>query len=235
MCYLLGLDPSLAKTGYAILNLKDLSNNIPVEKGLLKTSNSDGILIQRLLKQQKQIQGIIKKYDITYVGMEAPYFGGHTAEILFSLNQFIHKTFYDRGSYVIAFPPQMLKKLVFPDKSVSDIHKPQMIHEAKSKLDLHGKTLAEDVADAYWAGYFGKKYINWHIFNTINDSDLNAYEKTTFFGKHTYTRGARKGLVEYNGIKFRDNELFFDFKAIKRRHKNAKSKGCKEKGSNKAS
>lgn len=223
MEYILGLDPSLQKTGYGILDLNSTENEV-VEKGMLKTSPLDGILVQRLMKQAAQIEEKIVKYHISFIGMEAPFFGAGSTEILFALNQFIHKVFYDHDVIVVCFPPQMLKKLVFPDISVSEVHKPHMIDKAKGVLGLHGRRLAEDVADAYWAGYYGRRFFQWFSKGMLRDEDLSEYEKQVFFGKHTFVRGVRKGVTEYTGIKFRENELFFDFKAIKRR-----SNKCREK------
>jgi len=223
MAYLLGLDPSLQKAGYVVLD-SDEPDNVVKEKGLLKTRPLDGILVQRLIKQAGQVDSLIKKYDITFIGMEAPFFGAGSTEILYALNQFLHRVFLDNGNYVVAFPPQMLKKLVFPDISIEGVGKPHMIDRAKTALGLHGHRLAEDVADAYWAGYFGKRYYKWLLEKSLNESELGEYERNTFCGKHTYKRGARKGLTELTGIKYRENELFFDFKAIKRRTENASGK-----------
>jgi Holliday junction resolvasome RuvABC endonuclease subunit len=220
MPYILGLDPSLKKAGYVVFDI-DKPDTIVEEKGLLKTSTEDGILVQRLIKQVSQIESLLKKYNISFVGMEAPYFGGGSAEILYALNQFIHKMYLDLGTYVVCFPPQMLKKLVFPSGNVSEIHKPHMIDRAKTALGLQGRVLAEDVADAYWAGIFGKRYYNWRIRKIITDQDLGEYELSTFKGTHTFVKGAQKGITEYSGIIYRENELFFDFKEIKRRATNA--------------
>jgi len=231
MPYILGLDPSLQKAGYVILDI-DKPDNVVEEKGLLKTSTKDGILVQRLVKQVGQIEDKLKKYNISFVGMEAPYFGGGSTEILYALNQFIHKLYLDLGTYAVCFPPQMLKKLVFPSESVSEIHKPHMIDRAKTMLNLHGKALAEDIADAYWAGIYGKRFYNWHIRKILKDDDLGNYEFDSFAGTHTFTRGERKGETEYSGIIYRENSLFFDFKEIKRRVTNA-TKGSNKRKSNK--
>lgn len=217
---ILGLDPSLRKAGYVVFDI-DKPDNVVEEKGLLKTSVTDGILVQRLIKQVSQIEGVLKKYDISFIGMEAPYFEGGSSEVLYALNQFIHRMYLERGVYVVYFPPQMLKKLVFPDTSVSEIGKPHMIDRAKTALGLHGKVLAEDVADAYWAGIFGKKYYKWHIQKVLKDEDLGDYEAKCFKGSHVFSRGDRKGDTEYSGIVYRENELFYDFKEIKRRASNA--------------
>jgi len=216
MAYLLGLDPSLQKAGYVVLDSEKPDSEV-VEKGLLKTSLEDGITVQRLIIQAERLQAMIRKYPIAFIGMEAPFFGAGSTEVLFALNQFLHRVFLEAGVYVVCFPPQMLKKLVFPDKSVAEVHKPHMIDRAKTALGLQGKRLAEDVADAYWAGIFGKRYYKWHIEKKLPEDALGEYERETFCGKHTYVRGPKKGLTEYNGIVFRENELFFDFEAIKRR------------------
>jgi Holliday junction resolvasome RuvABC endonuclease subunit len=232
MAYLLGLDPSLAKSGYVVLDTEAPDGEV-VEKGKLKTSTSDGITVLRLIKQQNQLRELIQKYDIKFVGMEAPYYGGWTAEILFALNQFLHKLFLDLGTYVVAFPPQQLKKLVFPTGNVKDIKKPQMIDKAKTALGLHGKVLAEDVADAYWAGIFGKKFYKRHVVEETTDKDLNKYEIEVFSGTHTYTRGAKKGITDYNGIIYQENSKFWNFKKIKRRALDGSSKKDDQKSSKK--
>ena len=220
---MLGLDPSLKKSGFVVLDT-DKPDNEVVEKGLLKTTIGDGISVQRLIKQAGQIEDKIKKYGITYIGMEAPFFGADNTELLYALNQYLHKVFLEHGMFVVAFPPSMLKKLAFPDESASTIGKPHMIDRAKTMLDLHGRRLAEDVADAYWAGYFGKRYYKWHIEKSLSTDELGEYEQKAFCGKHTFTRGKRAGVTEYRGIVYRENELFFDFKVIKRRQDNACSK-----------
>ena len=229
MAYILGLDPSLAKAGYVVLDT-DAPDSEVVEKGMKKTSTSDGILLQRLLKQQDQIRGLIHDYDIKFISMEAPYYGGWTAEQLFALNQFLHKVFLDEENYVVAFPPQQLKKLVFPEGNVKEIGKPQMIDKAKTALDLQGKRLAEDVADAYWAGIFGKKFYKRHFVGETTDEVLNDYEINVFSGKHTYTRGAKKGLTDYTGIIYRENESFWDFEKIKRRMEDGTTEKDDKKG-----
>jgi Holliday junction resolvasome RuvABC endonuclease subunit len=219
----MGLDPSLKKAGFVILDT-EAPDNETVERGLLKTSPEDGILILRLIKQTAQVQEKIEKYNIKFIGMEAPFFDAFSTEQLFALNQFLHKVFLDKGIYVVCFPPQALKKLVYPDISVREVHKAQMIHQAKTVLNLHGHQLAEDVADAYWAGHFGKRYYKWHIEKSLSEDSLEDYERGLFCGRHTFTRGPQKGVTEYKGIVYRENELFFDFEEIKRRISDAANK-----------
>lgn len=216
MAHLLGLDPSLQKAGYVVLDSASPDSEV-IEKGMLKTSPEDGITVQRLIIQAERVRDMIEKYDIKFIGMEAPFFGSGSTEVLYALNQFLHRVFLEKEVFVVCFPPQMLKKLVFPNISVAEVHKPHMIDRAKTALGLQGKRLAEDVADAYWAGVCGKRFYRWHFEKTLKDDELGDYERESFCGKHTYVRGPKKGSTDLNGIIYRENELFFDFMAIKRR------------------
>ena len=227
--YMLGLDPSLQKAGFVVLNIKGEDTDV-IDKGLLKTFPEDGILVIRLMKQVAQIQEKIEQYNIKFIGMEAPFYECFSTEMLFALNQFLHKMYYEKGLFVVCFPPQMLKKLVFPDQKVTEIHKPEMIDRAKTALNLQGHRLAEDVADAYWAGIFGKRFYKWYVDKSLADKDLGAYESHVFCGKKTYVRGEKKGSTDYTGIAYRENELFFDFEKIKRRKENGLPKKGQEEG-----
>lgn len=214
MAYMLGLDASLKKSGYVVIPIEGPDKEV-VDKGLLKTNPSDGITVLRLLKQQRQIRNKLDQFDINVVGMEAPFFCGNETEKLFALNQFIHTIFLRRGVFVVAFPPSMLKKLAIPDMSSREVTKAYMIDAAKTALNMHGQRLAEDVADAFWAGWFGRRFYRFFIEKSLKESELGKYERKAFCEKHTYTRGAKKGSTEYKGIIYRENEFFYDFKIIR--------------------
>jgi Holliday junction resolvasome RuvABC endonuclease subunit len=216
---MLGFDPSLKKSGYVVMDL-DKPVNVVEDKGLLRTEPTDGILLERLIKQTEQVRSKLKEYNIKFIGAEAPFYEAFSTEILFALNQFFHRMYMEEGIYIVYFPPQQLKKLVFPNDKVSEIKKPNMIDKAKTFLNLQGKKLPEDTADAYWAGYFGRRFKQWFIDKTLSDKDLGEYERDVFSGKHTFSRGMKKGTTEYSGIIYRENELFYDFEKIKGRVKN---------------
>jgi len=228
MAYMLGLDPSVKKTGYVVMDLDKPTNEV-VDKGRLKTDPSDGIFVQRLIKQANQVRDKILEYDIKYIGSEAPYFEGFNTEMLYALNQFLHREYLDLGVFVVYFPPSTLKKLVFPDMSARKVFKSHMIQSAKEALGMVGRRLPEDTCDAYWAGVFARKFYDWYFRKTITDKDLNEYELHTFAGKHTFTRGKKKGTVDYHGIIYRQNDSFYDFDKIKRSSENASGKKEHEK------
>lgn len=213
MPYILGVDPSLAKAGFVVLDTTKPLTHI-VERGRLKTKT--GVLVQRLILQAHQVRQLIKKYDIKYIASEAPYFGGGESEVLYALHQFLHAVYLKESCFVLVIAPQLVKKLVFPDTSVNEIHKAQMTERAKDLLGLHGRgKITEDEADAYHVGRIGMRFYQWFIEKSVSDSDLEPYENKAFNGKHTFTRGIKKGVTEYTGFAFRENEMFFDYKKIK--------------------
>ena len=235
MPLILGLDASIKKSGFSILDT-DAPDYELVDRGRLRTSRSDGILIQRLIKQYEQIKELMDRYSIDFVSMEAPYFGGDESEHLFALNQFIHKLYLERGTFVICFPPQQMKKLAIPEKSVNDVHKVQMTAAAKDKFNLHGHVLTDDEADAIWAGHLGKLFYNWHFTKTLPEEKLHPLVRKAFCGTHTYVKGAKAGSTDRTGMIYRENELFFDFKKIAERRlnrerrirENASKKSCEK-------
>lgn len=216
MPLILGLDPSIRKAGYCVVDT-DAAAFTFVEKGRLKTSVSDGILIQRLIKQRAQFRELFSRYSIDFVSMEAPYLGDNESEHLFALNQFLHEVFYERGTYVITFPPKQLKHLAVPEKPVDEVGKARMIARAKELYGLMGKGLTDDEADAMHAARLGYLFYNWHFEKKVTDEELDPLIYHAFKGKRIFQRGAKKGLEEYKGLIYRENELFFDFKKIKER------------------
>lgn len=215
MSLIMGLDPSIRKAGYCILDTEAPYSTF-VQRGRLYTTDNDGILIQRLLKQKQQISDKMEEFSIDFVSMEAPFFGGGESEHLFALNQFIHEVFLRRGTFVICFPPQQMKALAMPNRKITagEIGKNHMIFDAQGYYNLEGITLTDDEADALHAGRLGKFFYNWHFEKKLTDKDLEPKMLKAFKGKHTFTRGVKKGLSEYDGMIFRENELFFDFKKI---------------------
>lgn len=243
MAVILGLDPSIRKSGYCVLDT-DAPYNTLIERGRLYTSPKDGILTLRLIKQQRQVRELMEKYSIDFVAMEAPYLGGDEAEHLFALNQFIHHVFYDRGTYVIAFPPTQLKSLSLPTVSSQETGKNHYVVVAQERFDLLGERLTDDEADAMNAAFLGRVYYQWKFENKLTTEDLLTIGPTlhplagelragfinikytkligprihkAFAGQHEFTRGRKKGTVEYTGLMYRENELFWDYTAIKRR------------------
>lgn len=206
-----GFDPSLTHFGWVILDEKKKGKNALIDYGTFKTEPADGLLIQRLLMQRERIRKFLSENDIKLVCMEAPFWQNFSTEILFAMNQFLHEVFLDLGSYVVYIQPSSLKKYAIPDMNPNEVTKHHMVHKAKDELDKHGSKFSEHLADAYFVGTAGMWFYRWFFLKELTDDQLPEYLRELFCGKHTYKRGIKKGLTEYKGIIYRENDQFFDY------------------------
>jgi len=190
-----------------------------MEFGTFTTDTGDGLRIQRMIMQRERIKNILQDKNIRFVSMEAPYFQDFNTELLFALNQFIHEVFLSLQCFVVYFQPKVLKKYAIPNMRADEITKHHMIHQAKTELDRHGKRFSEHVADAYFTAKVGLRFYQWHIMKSIKDSDLSEWELDYFCGKHTFIKGEKKGITEYYGLIYRENDQFFDYRKQNRNTK----------------
>lgn len=208
----IGLDPSLTHFGWVLLDECKSGKDSLLDYGTFKTATSDGLRVQRLIMQRERLRKLLSERGVALVAMEAPYWQDFSTEILFALNQFIHEVFLDLGTLVIYIQPLSLKKQALPDMNPQEATKHHMTHQAKQELELMGRRFSEHVSDAYFAAKVGCRFYRWHCLQELADDNLTDSEKHLFCGKHTYTRGEKKGLTEYTGIIYRENDQFFDYR-----------------------
>jgi len=205
-----GLDPSITHFGWTLVDESEGGVAL-LESGTFKTNPKDGLLVQRLIMQRERVRHFIQSRSIRFISMESPYFMDFSTEMLFALNQFIHEVFLDLGVFVLYIPPMRLKKFAVPDVNPQEVTKSHVVNAAKSELDKFGKRFSEHEADAYFAAKIGYRFYQWHILKSLTDDNLTEDEKQLFCGKHTITRGPRKGITDYTGIIYKENDQFFDY------------------------
>jgi len=205
-------DPSLTHFGWVLFDDTKTGRDSVLEGGVFKTEPSDGLIVQRLIMQQERIRIFLSSRGIKFASMEAPVWGDYNSEMLFALNQYVHQVFLDLKMYVIQFPPSTLKKYTYPDMDPKNVTKHHMTHMAKKDLGRMGRRFSEHVADAYFAGKLGLRFYRWLFKKELTDDDLSNHERDLFCGKHTFVKGAKKGVTEYNGIIYKENEKFFDYR-----------------------
>jgi Holliday junction resolvasome RuvABC endonuclease subunit len=205
-------DPSLTHFGWVLLDETKDGKESFLNSGTFKTGPSDGLLVHRLILQRERVQKFLLDNKIQFVAMEAPYWMDFSTELLFALNQYVHEVFLNLDMFIFYIQPQSLKKFACPNLKTNDITKHHMVHQAKTELGLHGKRFSEHVSDAYFAGKLGVLFHKWFIQKTLADEDLSEYLRELFYGKHTFVKGTKKGLTEYNGIIYKENDQFFDYK-----------------------
>ncbi len=193
-------DPSLTHFGWVLIDETKEGKDAFLDAGTFKTDPSDGLLIQRIILQRERVRKFLTDNHIGFVSMEAPYWGDFSTEILFALNQHIHELFLNMNMFVFYVQPQSLKKFACPTLNPREINKHHMVHQAKTELDKHGKKFSEHVSDAYFAGKLGSIFHKWYIQKILTDEQLPEYLLELFAGKHTFVKGAKKGITEYTGI-----------------------------------
>jgi hypothetical protein len=222
---IVGFDPSITHYGWVLLDeTKILQPNFPhkgsgtvsegvllVDSGTFKTDPSTGLLVQRLILQRERVKKLLIDNSIRFVTMEAPLWHAMSTELLFALNQFIHEVFLNLNIFVLYVQPYGLKKAACPNMNPRDVTKNHVTDAAKSELGLHGRRFSEHLADAYFVGKIGCVFYNWYFTKKIHDNDLSPYLRDLFMGKHVYTKGKKKGITEYTGIIYKENEQFFDY------------------------
>ncbi len=213
---IVSLDPSITHLGWVVFDENKTGKRSVLEAGVFQTRPIDGLLVQRLITQRERLRLLLRTWKVKFVSMEAPYLQDYNTELLFALNQHIHEAFLDEQIFVIYVQPNTLKRYALPKVKMEEITKHHITHQAKKELGLMGRRFSEHVADAYFVGKIGLKFYQWYFLHKYKDDELTEYEQKLFCGKHKYKRGAKKGLTEYTGIIYRENDQFFDYRKQKR-------------------
>jgi hypothetical protein len=208
---IVSFDPSLTHFGWILFDEHKQGKDALLSHGIFKTGPSDGLPVQRIITQKERVKKLLIDNNIKFVAMEAPIWGDFNTELLYALNQFLHQVFLDLSIYVVYVQPTSLKKFAYPKLNPNTVTKHMITHQAKTELDKHGKRFAEHVADAYFIGQIGLYFYKWFFLKTVKDEELPEYLNRFFQGKHTFTRGNKKGITEYKGIIYRENDQFFDY------------------------
>jgi Holliday junction resolvasome RuvABC endonuclease subunit len=208
---IIGIDPSLTHLGWVLFDENKTGRDAVLETGLFKTGPTDGLLVQRLIMQKERLRLLLSSHSIKFVAMEAPIMKDWSTELLYALHQYLHEVFLDLKVFLVYFQPLTVKRYAYPDLKSDEISKALMTLAAKKELNKIGKRFSEHIADAYFIGKIGLKFYQWFFLHKYTDKDLSERERQLFCGKHLFTRGNKKGLTEYTGIIYRENEQFFDF------------------------
>jgi len=206
---ILGIDPSLTSSGWAILNLEQKTC---IDWGVIKTTPEDLILF-RFLAIRKTLSDLIQKYNIKQVGCEAPVFGGYETGTAYALYIMLLEIMYKSKTDIVFLAPMQIQKIVKSEGfgTAGKIFKSDSVQAAEVFLGgkVPNKTTG-DKADAFHAARIGARF--WLLFSKqIQEVDLSNAEQEIFAFSHTYTRGAKKGFTERKGLIYRENDLFFRF------------------------
>jgi len=146
----LGVDPGLHITGYAVLKIAPLP--IVIEAGVIRPS-AGAILPARLADLQKQIADIIDEFSITHIGVEqlyAHYKHPRTAILMGHARGVILLAAGCHNIPVVDLPSTLVKKTFTGNGHAT---KSQMQRTAASRFKLGKLPSPPDVADAMAIAY----------------------------------------------------------------------------------
>lgn len=204
-------DPSVTHLGWVTFDENLTGKDAVQEAGVFATDTSTGMIVQRLILQRERVRRYLETRNIRFVVMEAPIMQEFSTELLYALHYYLHEVFLDLKVFLLLIHSSTWKSVMFPGIDTKMVTKHHSSHLAKEELDRQGKRFSEHVADAYHLGKIGHTFYRWHVMRALKDEDLSEKIRELFCGKHTYTRGVKKGLTEYTGLIYRENELFFDY------------------------
>jgi len=190
-----------------------------LEAGVFRTDTSDGTLVQRLIMQRERVRLLLQAKNIRFVTMEAPILQEWSTEILYALHYFLHEVFLELGVFLVLIHSSSWKSICFPGMDSKEVSKAHSSHLAKTELGRQGKRFSEHVADAYHLGKIGHRFYQWYVMHLFKDADLTEAEQSLFCGKHVFIKGVKKGMTEYTGIIYRENEMFFDYSRYQTRNR----------------
>ena len=206
---ILGVDPSLTSTGWSVLNGPKKQC---LDWGAIKTTTKE-IMLKRFLTIKYEIGQIIERYELKFVGCEAPVFGGYETGTAYALYILLQEVFFSYQVDLVYFAPKQLHKLLKEEGygTAGKIFKSDSVEAAKDFLSNQLPNRATgDKADSLHAARLGYRF--WQFFNKkLKIESLTKAEKEMFAKTHTFVKGNKKGTTERKGIIYREDDLFFRF------------------------
>lgn len=144
---IIGFDPSLSSTGYAVV---EIQNNKILSAGLIKT-NPKIDTHERIFEIYKNVKDIIAKHDAEHAALEESFYGKNvkTSNLLAQVRMVIIIACMEHGMSVSLFSPNSIKKCITGRGHAS---KEQVLYMVREIFGLE-ESLPDDVSDALATAY----------------------------------------------------------------------------------
>lgn len=201
----LGVDPSLTDTGWAVLDIDKEGSERLIASGRIKTE-ADEFFVVRYARPRDEVAKLMDEYDPDYVSIEKPQHNSSWSAGLYpiwiSISEECHKR---RIPFATFLPPQIkaYARDILDDSG--KMFKSDMVDAAKMLLNYKGK-LNHNVADAVIIGWIGGR-LRLLIDRKITEDDLTKKEQYMF----TRTIKRRKsGRVDKVGMLWKEGDSYFN-------------------------
>lgn len=208
-----GLDPSLTGFGWCIHDSSVAGSGRVVAKGVFVTT-SEQPFIWRYMYLREAVGAVLDKYpQIANLGVETPPFGEQYSEGLYGLFLYVCEAVFTRRKDIVFFDPSRVKQLAKMDPSIrrGTMDKTDMIEAAR--VDSTVKRWNHNEADAYMVARSAARF--WEFMEgLLLEDELTPSERHAFLNQHTFVRGSKAGKTVRGGIKFKENDRFFQFSLL---------------------
>lgn len=206
----LGCDPSLTDSGWAVLDLSKEGSERFIASGRIR-SKSDELFIVRYARPRDEFAKLMDKYEPDFVSIEKPQHNSSWSAGLYPIWINIADQSFERRIPFVTFLPSQIKAYA---RGILDdsgkMFKSDMVDAAKMILDTK-ESMNHNIADAILIGWLGGR-LKMLIDEKIEEKDLSKKEQYMF--TRTITRRAT-GRVDKVGMLWKEGDAYYSLKKSK--------------------
>jgi Holliday junction resolvasome RuvABC endonuclease subunit len=202
----LGFDPSLTSSGWAVLAVSKDESYL-LDSGIFR-SKSEESFPERYYYFHKMFETCASLYKPSFIGVEKPQHDASWSAGLYPLWASVsHFSIKDRTPFV-AFMPSQIKLLgrILLGRDGGDMSKGDMVDAAHKIIQYRVKDVNHNVADAIVAAY-GTLRLSLVLEGVLDESSMNKKE-SDFFLKTIKRR--KTGKVEGTGLIYKEGDAYLN-------------------------
>ena len=166
------------------------------------------LFVDRYIEMRENVRDLIRKLQITRMGVEYPVFKELYSEGMYSLFIYTCEALRLEKVDVVFFSPGQVKahaRLFLGRPEGWKMGKPDMVEATKLS---EGVVMNHNDSDALWVARVASRFWQLHD-GEITIDDLTPVELKQFLDIKKYTKGKHAGETEMKGIVYREDERFF--------------------------
>lgn len=206
----LGVDPSLTDTGWAVLDMSKKGEDCLIASGRIKTKSKD-FFVMRYARLREGIKEVVEEYEPDYVGLEIPPHNASWSAGLYPIWISFAEICFNHRIPFATFLPTRIKSYA---RGILDdsgkMFKSDMVDAAMKLLDAKTR-MNHNIADAIIIAWLAWR-LRLLMLNKIEEKDLTTREKHML--TKTVTRQAT-GREDKVGILYREGDKHYELDSSK--------------------
>ena len=199
----LGLDPSMTRTGWAVVK-----DGRPVETGKIQT-DAYRVKILRYRVIRERVRAVMNMHGIDSVACEGVAMRSDVSETLYALNMILQDLWVDLGVRYVLIAPETWRSVAFEAYPSAIKAKGEVRRKLMEELGI--KRMTQDEADAFLIGRLGERFWNFRD-GKLFEGDLTDKEQKALVRRKTLKQGLAKGETVCEGLLFKEDDQWFDFR-----------------------